>query len=187
MSEAHGPRKPELHGIVAEYDDPDDLLHAAKDAWKEGYREMDAYSPFPIHGLAEALGFYRPGVAPFTLVAGLAGAAGGFLLQVIGRVYHYPYLIGARPQFSWPAFIPITFELMVLFSAFTTGFAMILLNGLPRPHHPIFNAENFDRASSDRFFLCIESSDTRFDKEKTKSFLQGMHPTPLNVSEVNDD
>lgn len=175
------------YGLVAEYDDPDKLLVAAKRAYKQGYRKLDAYSPIPIHGLAEAIGFKKTVIPMLTLIGGLAGAVFGFSLQVIGHVFHYPYHVGGKPLFSWPAFIPITFECMILFSAFTCGISMLVLNGFPRPHHPIFNAPNFDRASTDRFFLCIEAHDTRYDAEKTRSFLQSLTPKPLNVSEIRDE
>ncbi|MDP7640683.1 MAG: DUF3341 domain-containing protein, partial [Candidatus Hydrogenedentes bacterium] len=112
------------------------------------------------------------------------GAIAGFGMQVFATVYHYPYEIGGRPLYSWPAYIPITFETMVLFAAFAAGLSMIALNGLPRPHHSIFNAKNFDRASSDRFFLCIESADERYDVAATKEFMEGLDPKPLEVSEV---
>ncbi len=175
---------PKVFGIVAEYDDPGAVLGAAKRAYAEGYREMDAYTPFPVHGLAEALGMHKTRLSAFTLVAGLAGAATGFLMQYIGNVLHYPYDIGGKPVFSWPMYLPITFETTILFAAFTTGFAMILLNGLPMLYHPMFNAKNFDRATSDRFFLCIETKDKKFDAHKTRDFLQGLQPRPLEVSEV---
>lgn len=171
-------------GLIAEFDDPDALLHAAKTTYGAGYRQVDAYSPFPVHGLAEAIGFHRNSVALFTLIGGILGACGGFALQVIGHAWHYPYLVAGRPFFSWPSFIVITFECMVLLASFTCGIAMILLNGLPRPHHPVMNAKNFDRATSDRFFLCIESDDPQYDPEKTRVFLLSLQPSPLEVSEV---
>jgi len=183
MHDEHS-NQPAVHGIVAEYDDPDDLLSAARFAYQEGYRDMDAYSPFPVHGLSEAIGFRKTRLSWFTLAAGLAGAAGGFGMQWFAMAYHYPYDIGGRPHFSWPAFIPITFESMILLAAFTTGFAMIGLNGLPRPHHPIFNAKNFERATSDRFFLCIEARDRKYDPEDTRAFLEKLEPRPLEISEV---
>lgn len=176
--------EPKVYGLVAEFDDPDGLLTAAKRAYDAGYRKLDAYSPFPIHGLAEAIGFKKTAVPLLTLIGGLTGAIFGFSLQVIGSVYHYPYEVGGRPYFSWPAFIPITFECMVLFASFTCGLSMLALNGFPRPHHPIFDAKHFERASSDRFFLCIESDDNRFDADKTWEFLENLDPRPLGVSEV---
>lgn len=187
MHDAHRPGSgagASAYGLIAEYDDPNTLLDAATRAYGAGYRKLDAYSPFPIHGLSEAIGFRRTAIPFLTLVAGLSGAAGGFLLQYVACVLHYPYDVGGRPNFSWPAFIPITFETMILLAAFTAGLSMFALNGLPQPYHSIFNAENFERASSDRFFLCIESEDAKYDAEKTRAFLQDMGPKPLNVSEV---
>ncbi len=175
---------PSVFGIAAEYDDPDQLLKAARSAWDAGYRDMDAYSPFPVHGLAEAIGFKRTWVQLTTLVAGLTGAAVGFGTQWYATVVHYPYDIGGRPLFSWPAYIPVTFECMVLFAAFTTGFAMLIMNGLPQPYHPMFNIDSFARASSDRFFLCIEATDGRFKLDDTKAFMEKLDPKPIEVSEV---
>lgn len=176
--------EPKTFGIIAEYDDPDAIVKAAMTAYQDGYRDMDAYSPFPVHGLAEAIGFHKTILPVFTLIAGLTGAASGFLLQYIGSVVHYPYEIAGRPYYSWPAWIPVTFEMTILFASFTTGIAMILLNGLPRPYHSVFNAKNFERATSDRFFLCIEATDNRYDPVGTRSYLEGLNPRPLDVSEV---
>lgn len=185
MHDAHD-NEPKVYGLVAEYEDPDDFLRAAKIAYAEGYRDLDAYSPFPIHGLSEAIGFHKTKLSWFTLVAGLTGAASAFALQYIGNAWHYAYDIGGKPFFSWPAYIPITFEGTILFAAFTTGFAMILLNGLPMPYHPIFNAKNFERATSDRFFLCIEATDRKYDAHGTRAFLERLNPKALEVSEVTE-
>ena len=184
MYDEHENKEPEIHGMIAEFADPDAVLSATKNAYREGYRDMEAYSPFPIHGLAEALGFTHTWVPFCTMVMGFTGATFGFLLQVVACVYHFPYDIGGRPNFSWPAFIPITFEMMVLFAAFTAGLSMLAMNGLPLPYHSIFNAENFERATSDRFFLCVEATDPRYDAKKTKKFLEGLDTKPENVSEV---
>ena len=184
MYDAYHSDGPQVFGLIAEYDDPDALLCAAQSAYSEGYRDLEAYSPFPVHGLSEAIGFHKTILPLFTLVAGLAGAAGAFGMQWFASVVHYPYDIGGRPYFSWPMWIPITFEGMILISAFTTGIAMILMNGLPMPYHPVFNAKNFDRATSDRFFLCIELKDKKYDADTTRQFLEGLDPKPLEVSEV---
>lgn len=177
---------PKLYGVIAEFDDPDQLLKAAKKAYAEGYRKMDAYSPFPIHGLAEAIGFHKNAVPLVTLGAGLVGAASLFALQAIGMAWHYPYDIAGREHLSWPSFIPITFEGMVLFAAFTCGLSMFAFNGLPQPYHSVMNAKNFRRATSDRFFLCIEAVDPKFNQDGTKTFLESMSPKPLEVSEVEE-
>jgi len=175
---------PEVYGLIAEYDDPDDLLKAAQRAYSEGYRKMDAYSPFPVHGLAESIGFHKNWVPFCTLVAGVLGALGAFGMQWFATVVHYPYSIAGRPDFSWPMYIPVTFEGMVLVAAFTCGISMLLFNGLPQPYHSIMNAKNFHRATSDRFFLCIEADDVRYDADDTRRFLETSMPGPLEVSEV---
>jgi len=181
----HHDDAPALYGMIAEFNEEEELLHAAEKAYKAGYRSMDAYSPYPIHGLAEAIGMKKTYVSTITLIGGLVGTMTAFLLQYIGTVVHYPFDIGGKPFFSWPAYFPILFELTILFGAFSALGSMLLLNGLPRPHHPIFNAKNFHRASSDGFFLCIESEDAQYDADKTKSFLEGLHP--VAVSEVYDE
>lgn len=183
---AHGHEAdtPQVYGLIAEFDDPDTLLKATTKAHEAGYRAMDAYSPFPIHGLAEAMGVRKTAVSFITLVGGLTGAITGFGMQWFASVHHYPFSIGGKPDLSWPAFMPITFELTILFAAFSALGSMLLLNGLPRPHHPIFNAKRFERASSDGFFLCIERTDAQYDDNETRSFLQGLGP--VEVSEVRD-
>lgn len=175
---------PQIHGVVAEFGDPETLLAAAKSTYAEGYRNMDAYSSFPIHGLAEAIGIKRTWVPLFVLVGGLTGTVTGLSLQTYARVVHYPYDIGARPAFAWPAFVPVIFELTILFAAFAALFSMLALNGLPRHHHAIFNAKNFERASTDGFFLCVEADDSKYDGEKTRTFLEGLGA--LAVSEVHE-
>jgi len=180
-----GTHTPEVHGLIAEFDSPDELEVATDKAYAAGYRKMDAYSPFPIHGLAERMGVKKTLVAPITLLGGLTGAAVAFGTQMFASAIHYPYAIGGKGYGSWPAFIPITFELMILFGAFGAFGSMLLLNGLPRPHHPIFNAKRFERASSDGFFLCIERDDPQYDSEKTREFLTQLHP--VEVSEVLDE
>ncbi len=184
MHNEHETSERKVYGLIAEYADPDGLVKAAAQAYQEGFRDLDAYSPFPVHGLAEAIGVHKTVLPVLTLIAGLTGAAAAFAMQYIASVLHYPYEIAGRPYYSWPAWIPITFEGTIFFAAFTTGIAMILMNGLPRPYHPVFNAKNFDRATSDRFFLCIESKDKRFDANATRSFLESLEPAPLEVSEV---
>lgn len=186
MSDHHEHQEPEVYGVIAEFDNPDDCLEAAKAAYSEGYRKLDAYSPFPVHGLSEAIGYTETWIPFCTLIAGLTGAALVFFMQWFACVVHYPYSIGGRPDFSWPAFIPVTFEGMVLFAAYTSGLSMLLFNGLPRLNHPVMSAKNFERASSDRFFLCIEAEDVRYDSEKTRTFLETLAARPLEVSEVID-
>ncbi|MCS6831388.1 MAG: DUF3341 domain-containing protein [bacterium] len=161
-----------LHGIIAEYETAEELLHAARRAREAGYTRMDAYSPFPVHGLAEAIGFEDYKVPWTVFLSGVAGAIAGFAMQYYISVIDYPLNVGGRPLFSWPAYIPVTFETTVLFAAFGAFIGMLAFNGLPQPYHPIFNAPRFERASQDRFFLCIEATDPLFDRTGTRHFLE---------------
>ena len=170
-----------VYGVMAEFDSPEDLLAAAHRAHREGYRQMDAYSPFPIHGLAEAIGFRRTWLPLLVLIGGVVGAVAGFGTQYYAAVIDYPINVGGRPLNSWPAFIPVTFEVTILFAALTAVLGMLALNGLPMPYHPVFNAPRFALASHDRFFLCIEAADPRFDRQGTRRFLES-----LNAREVTD-
>jgi hypothetical protein len=174
--------KAPLYGLMAEYNAPEALLEATQRAYAAGYRRMDAYSPFPVEGLADALGFTRPQLPLLVLGGGIVGAIGGYMLQYYTSVITYPLNIGGRPFHSWPAFIPVTFETTILVAAVTAVLGMLALNGLPRPHHPVFNVERFERASSDQFFLCIESEDMHFDYEDTKQFL--ISTAPREVTDV---
>jgi len=171
-----------LYGLMAEFDNTDDLLKAAERAYAEGYREMDAYTPFPVEGLAEAIGFHKTYVPLVCLIGGLTGCFGGFFLQWWPNVIGYPLNIGGKPFNSWPSFIPITFELTVLFAGLATVFGMLALNGLPTPYHPVFNAPNFELASRNHFFLCIMARDEKFELQKTKEFLKSL--TTREVSEI---
>jgi hypothetical protein len=165
---------PGIYGLVAEFDTAEGVLEAAEKAHAEGYRTMDAYTPIPIHGLDEALGF-KPTRLPWLILAGgLSGAAGLFLFQTWVNVVDYPMNIGGRPYFSWPSFIPVTFEGMVLFASFAAVFGLIAVCGFPQPYHPVANAPRFERASSDLFFLCIESRDPHYDATQTRKFLEGL-------------
>ena len=171
-----------VYGLMAEFDRPEPLLEAARSARAEGYRHMDAYTPMPIEGLAEAIGFRTKGVQRLVLVGGLLGATGGFMLCWWMTVIAYPHIVAGRPLNSWPAYVPITFESMVLIACLTAVVGMLALNGLPQPYHPVFNVAQFRRASRDRFFLCIESTDPKFDSARTRAFLEQLEP--LEVTEV---
>lgn len=170
------------HGLLAEFLTPEEVVSAAERAYAEGYRSMDAYSPFPVHGLAEAMGFTRNRVPLLVLLGGIFGGTFAFFMQWYTATIDYPINIGGRPFNTWPAFIVITFELTILGAAIAAVFGMLGLNGLPRPHHPIFNAPNFVTASQDRFFLCIQSDDPRYDTEQTRRFLESLNPK--EISEV---
>ena len=170
------------YGFMAEFLSAEELLEACKRTADAGYRRVDAYSPFPIEGLAEAIGFHKTRLPVLVFFGGLLGTCTGFFLQWWPNVIGYPQNIGGKPPDSWPAFIPITFELTILFAALTTTFGMIALNGLPSPYHPVFNVERFAHASKDRFFLVIESADPKFDAVQTRQFLSELNPR--EVSEV---
>jgi hypothetical protein len=162
---------PELYGLLAEYDDPETLVHAAQRARQAGFRRFDAFSPMPVEGLAEAIGFTRTRMPLVVLMGGVIGAVTGYLLQYWVAAIAYPLNVGGRPLNSWPAFIPVTFETTVLVASLFGVLGMLALNGLPRPHHPLFAVGEFARATRDRFFLCIEAADRQFDPEATRGFL----------------
>jgi hypothetical protein len=164
-----------LYGLMAEFATAEALREAAQRTYADGYRRMDAYSPFPIDGLSEAIGFQRTRLPLIVLIGGIAGCLGGFYLQYWTSVIDYPINVGGRPFNSWPAFIPVTFEVTILCAALSAVLGMIALNGLPMPYHPVFNVERFERASRDGFFLCIEAADSRFDLERTRRFLAGLN------------
>lgn len=167
---------------MAEFETPEGVLAAARRAYAEGYREMDAYSPFPVDGLAEAIGFQKNRISLTVLLGALAGGSFGYFMMWYATVIDYPINVGGRPLHSWPAYIPITFELTVLAASFAALIGLLALNKLPKPYHPVFNAPRFERASEDLFFLCIEAADPRFDRTETARFLQRLRPTA--VSEV---
>jgi hypothetical protein len=169
-----------LFGALVEFDTPEDLVEACEKTYAEGYRKMDAYAPMPVDGLAEAIGYKRNKVALCVLIGGCTGVCAGFgFLQWISQVA-YPHNVGGRPLNSWPAFIPITFECMILFSALTALVSMLAMNGLPRLHHSIFNVPSFERASVDKFFLCVEAEDPKFEPESTVSFLKTLGGREVN-------
>ena len=165
-----------IYGLMAEFASPEALVAAAERAHLEGYRRIDAYTPFPVDGLAEAIGFHRNRLPLLVLIGGIVGASAGFSLQYWFHVIDYPLNIGGRPLNSWPLFIPVTFELTVLVAALAAVLGLLALNGLPMPYHPVFNVERFELASRNRFFLCIEARDTKFDADATRRFMETLKP-----------
>ncbi len=171
-----------LYGLMAEFEQPEEVLTAVKRSYQEGYRRMDAYSPFPVEGLAEALGRRGTAVPLIVLLGGIVGGLSGYFMQWYATVISYKLNVGGRPFHSWPAYIPITFELTVLSAALCAVVGMLALNRLPEPYHAVFNAPDFERASQDRFFLCIEAADPKFDLAATQTFIQSLKP--VKVTEV---
>ena len=171
-----------IYGLLAEFDDAQTLVHAARRVHGAGYRRIDAYSPFPIEELPEALGMRGTWIPLITLLGGIVGGLTGFSMQYYAAVVSYPVNIGGRPLFSWPMFIPVTFELTILGAAVFSVLGMLALNGLPMPYHPVFHVPRFSKATRDGFFLCIEATDPLFDVERTTQFLRDL--SPREVTEV---
>lgn len=175
--------QPGIYGLLAEFNDATELTRAASAAHAEGYRRIDAFTPAPVHGLAEAMGYDDRWVQKFTFVGGVLGLVGGFALCYWTSVIDYPLNIGGRPLNSWPAFAIPTYETTILLAALSTVVGMLALNGLPQPYHPLFNVQAFrEKASSTGFFLCVEADDEKFDRQSTAEFLKGLGATA--VSEV---
>jgi Alternative complex III, ActD subunit len=165
-----------LYGLIAEFEDPNALVAATRRAHDAGYRCMDAYSPYPIEELHEALGAHHTRLPLIVLIGGICGCLGGYLLQYWASTMAYPLNVGGKPLHSWPAFIPITFECTILVAALSAVFGMLALNGLPMPYHPVFNVTRFALASRNRFFLCIEARDPQFDLDETRRFMETLQP-----------
>jgi len=168
------------YGLVAEFVDEHAILEAARRAYAEGYRRLDAYTPIPVEGLSDLVGFRKSRIPLLMLLGGIAGLVGGFALQYWVHVINYPINIGGKPLNSVPMWVPVTFETTVLLAALTGVLAMIVLNGLPAPYHPLFNVAEFARASQDRFFLAIEATDPRFDMGQTRRFLESLGPASVH-------
>jgi hypothetical protein len=166
--------RPPIYGLLAEFADADALVTATRQAYAKGYRRMDAYSPFPIEELSEALGFRKTRLPLIVLIGGILGCATGFGMQYYSAVISYPLNVGGRPFNSWPSFIPVTFEMTILGAALFAVLGMLALNGLPMPYHPVFNVPKFALATRDRFFLCIEATDVAFDRVETANFLRAL-------------
>ena len=173
--------RPATYGLMAEFDNPTDVVNAAHKTQEAGYQRIDAYSPYPIEELSEAIGVHSTKMPLIVLIGGIIGGLAGYLMQYYMLVVDYPLNVGGKPLHSWPQFIPITFECVVLGAGLSAVFGMLALNGLPEPYHPVFNTPNFALASRDRFFLLVESADPKFDRDKTAEFLRG-----LGAREVND-
>ncbi len=174
--------KTPIYGVMAEFDNPTALVNAARAAHEKGYRKMDAYTPFPIEELSEALHLKKNKLPLIVLIGGILGGLTGYLMQYYITVVYFPINVGGRPLHSWPAYIVITFELTILFAAFAAFFGLLALCGLPMPYHPAFNVERFALATRSRFFLCIEANDPLFDRAATTSFLEALEAS--EVSEV---
>jgi hypothetical protein len=174
-------KRPEIYGLIAEFPDPASVVAAARQVREAGYRKVDAFSPYPIEALSEALEFHKSKLPLLVLMGGAAGLVGGYGLQYWTSVIDYPLNIGGRPFHSWVSFIPVTFEVTILLAALTAVLGMLALNGLPEPYHPVFNVPRFALASKDRFFICIEATDPRFDHDETWRFL-----TSLGARVVSD-
>ncbi len=171
-----------LHGVMAEFDRSERLIAAVRATRAQGYTRLDAYTPYPIEELHHALGHHGSALPWLVLAGGIVGGLGGFFLQFWVSTTAYPLNVGGRPYNSWPAFVPVAFECTILLAAITAVFGMLALNGLPMPHHPVFNVRRFALASRDRYFLCIESKDPKFDAAATAAFLWTLEPT--HVAEV---
>jgi hypothetical protein len=174
-------REPRVYGLLAEFAQPEDLMAAATAARAAGYRRMDAYTPFPVHGLSEAIGFHHTRLPVIVLIGGIVGAFLGFGLQYWYETQHYLMNVGGRPHNSWPSFVVITFETTILCAAISAVLGMLALNGLPQPYHPLFNVPSFELASRSHFFLCIEARDPKFDFDETRRFLEGLAPIAIAV------
>ena len=172
---------PVIYGLMAEFDDPTSLVSAAKRTYAAGYRKIDTFSPYPIEEAWEAIGQHDRRLSLIVLAGGVVGLLSGLALQEWVHQIAYPMNVAGKPLNSWPQFVPVMFELTILFAALAGVIGMILLNGLPMPYHPVFNVARFERASRDKFFLLVESADPKFDRQQTHDFLKG-----LNASEINE-
>jgi Alternative complex III, ActD subunit len=175
-------KRPRTYGLMAEFDNPTDLVVAARKTYEAGYKKIDAYSPFPIEELSEAIGFHHNGVPLVVLIGGILGCFSGFALQWWIATISYPVNVGGRPYLSTPAFIVVTFEMTILFAVLAALFGMLALNGLPMPYHPVFNVPRFAFATKDRFFLIVFSSDPKYSSTATRDFLESL--APRSISEV---
>ena len=168
--------RPATYGLMAEFDNPSDAVAAARRVHEEGYTKTDAFSPYPVEELSEAIGVHQTHMSLIVLIGGILGGTLGYLMQFYLATIYYPINVGGKPLHSWPAFIPVTFECTVLGAGLFAVFGMLAMNGLPEPYHPVFNAPNFALASRDRFFVLVQSTDPKFDRERTAEFLRTLGP-----------
>jgi hypothetical protein len=180
----HRRHAPPLYGVIAEFENPTDLVAAAQRVYSLGYRRINGYSPFPIEELSEAIGFTKTSLPLIVFIGGVIGGLSGFFMQYWIEVIDYPINVGGKPTNSWPAFIPITFEMTVLFAAFSAVLGMLILNKLPQPYHPVFNLPNFALATRDRFFLAIEANDPKFNHAEVVDLLMSLNAVAVNDVEV---
>jgi hypothetical protein len=171
-----------IYGMMAEFDSATALVAAARKTHEAGYRKIDAYSPFPVEELAEAIGFHTNRVALVTLIGAMIGGLSGYLMQYWMNAVNYPVVVGGKPVHSWPSFIVITFEMTILFGGISAVFGMLALNGLPMPYHPVFNVPRFAMATKDRFFLIVFSTDPKYKPTEVRQFLESLEPR--SISEV---
>jgi hypothetical protein len=168
------------YGVLAEFDTPSDLVRAAQSAYHDGWRRMDCYTPYPVEEAAEAIGFHKNRVSLITLIGGLMGLCAMFSLETWISTLAYPLNIAGRPTYSWPAFVIPAYEWTILFAGFSAALGMFAMNGLPSLYHPLFNAPNFrNGATDDKFFLCLEATDPKFEIAEAKAYLAGFAPTSV--------
>ena len=172
--------RPATYGLMAEFDNPTDAVAAARRVYEEGYRRIDAFSPYPVEELSEAVGVHKTYMPHIVLAGGILGGLLGYLMQFYLLAIDYPLNVGGKPLHSWPAFIPVTFEMTVLGAGLFAVFGMLAMNGLPEPYHPVFNVPDFGLASRDRFFVLVESTDPKFDRERTAEFLRTLGPREVS-------
>ena len=180
----HRRHVPPLYGVMAEFENPTDLVAAAHKVYSLGYRRINGYSPFPIEELSEAIGFTKTGLPLIVFIGGVVGGLSGFFMQYWIAAIDYPINVGGKPTNSWPAWIPITFEMTVLFAAFSAVLGMLILNKLPQPYHPVFNIPNFALATRDRFFLAVEANDPKFKHGEVVDLLKSLNAIAVNDVEV---
>ena len=174
-------QKSEIFGLLAEFETPEELLAACEKVRDNGFKVADAYAPYPVHGLTEAMGFPKTRVPLICLTCGIIGGLSGFFMQIYAQWLSYPLILAGRPLFAWQSYIPISYECTILFAAYSAGLSMLALNGLPKPYHPLFNVPSFQMASKDRFFVCIEAADSKFSMDETRKFLEDLNPVEVSV------